>query len=69
MDVVAQEPIRPDNSLLSACTCLITPHLAWATREARRRLLAATVANGANFLAGQPTNGVNQSTGVESAVS
>jgi glycerate dehydrogenase len=59
VDVVAQEPIQPDNSLLSARNCLITPHIAWATREARSRLLAATVANVANFLAGRPTNVVN----------
>jgi glycerate dehydrogenase len=57
--VVSREPIRPDNPLLAARNCLITPHIAWATREARRRLLAATVANVANFLAGRPTNVVN----------
>jgi glycerate dehydrogenase len=60
VDVVAQEPLRPDNPLLSARNCLITPHIAWATREARRRLLEATVANVANFFAGRPTNVVNQ---------
>jgi glycerate dehydrogenase len=59
VDVVAQEPILPDNALQSARNCLITPHIAWATREARRRLLAATVTNVANFLAGRPTNVVN----------
>jgi glycerate dehydrogenase len=60
VDVVTQEPIRPDNPLLSARNCLITPHIAWATREARRRLLEATVANVASFLAGRPTNVVNR---------
>jgi glycerate dehydrogenase len=59
VDVVSSEPIRPDHPLLSAPTCLITPHIAWATREARRRLLEATVANVANFLAGRLTNVVN----------
>ncbi len=59
LDVVSGEPIRPDNPLLAARHCLITPHIAWATREARRRLLEATVANVANFLAGRPTNVVN----------
>jgi glycerate dehydrogenase len=59
VDVVSREPIRPDNPLLTARNCLITPHIAWATREARRRLLEATVANVANFLAGRPTNVVN----------
>jgi glycerate dehydrogenase len=63
VDVVAQEPIRPDNPLLSARNCLITPHIAWATREARRRLLEATVANVANYLVGKPTNVVNRTTG------
>jgi glycerate dehydrogenase len=59
VDVVSREPIGPDNPLLTARNCLITPHIAWATREARRRLLAATVANVASFLAGRPTNVVN----------
>jgi glycerate dehydrogenase len=59
VDVVSSEPIQPDNPLLTARNCLITPHIAWATREARRRLLDATVANVASFLAGQPTNVVN----------
>jgi glycerate dehydrogenase len=59
VDVVSREPIRPDNPLLAARNCLITPHIAWTTREARRRLLDATVANVASFLAGRPTNVVN----------
>jgi glycerate dehydrogenase len=59
VDVVSAEPIRPDNPLLAARNCLITPHIAWATREARRRLLEATVANVGNFLAGRPTNVIN----------
>jgi glycerate dehydrogenase len=59
VDVVSREPIRPDNPLLAARNCLITPHIAWATREARRRLLEAAVANVASFLAGRPTNVVN----------
>jgi glycerate dehydrogenase len=60
VDVVSREPIRPDNPLLGARNCLITPHIAWATRQARRRLMEATIANVANFLAGHPTNVVNQ---------
>jgi glycerate dehydrogenase len=59
VDVVSQEPIRPDNPLLGAKNCLITPHIAWATEEARRRLMETTVANVAAFLAGQPINVVN----------
>jgi glycerate dehydrogenase len=59
VDVVSQEPIRPDNPLLGAKNCLITPHIAWATEEARRRLMEATFANVAAFLAGEPINVVN----------
>jgi glycerate dehydrogenase len=59
VDVAAVEPIPPDSPLLRARNCLITPHIAWATNEARRRLLDATVANIRNFLAGRPTNVVN----------
>ena len=59
LDVVSQEPIRADNPLLGARNCLITPHIAWATEEARARLMEATVANVAGFLAGQPINVVN----------
>jgi glycerate dehydrogenase len=59
VDVVSQEPIRPENPLLAAKNCLITPHIAWATTEARRRLMEATVENVASFLAGEPRNVVN----------
>jgi glycerate dehydrogenase len=59
LDVVAREPIEPDNVLLTARNCLVTPHIAWATVEARQRLLETAVANVANFLAGKPTNVVN----------
>jgi glycerate dehydrogenase len=59
VDVVSHEPIQPDNPLLPARNCIITPHIAWATREARRRLLQTTVANVASFQAGKPTNVVN----------
>jgi len=60
VDVVSHEPIRPDNPLLAARNCLITPHIAWATQEARQRLLATTIANVVNILAGRPTNVVTQ---------
>ncbi len=59
VDVVSQEPVRPENPLFRARNCLITPHIAWATTEARARLMEATVANVAGFLAGQPINVVN----------
>jgi glycerate dehydrogenase len=56
VDVVSHEPISPDNPQLGARNCLITPHIAWATREARERLLETTIANVVNFLADRPTN-------------
>jgi glycerate dehydrogenase len=59
VDVVSAEPIRADNPLLAAPNCVVTPHVAWATREARRRLLEATVENVAAFLEGRPVNVVN----------
>src|SRR5262249_27509116 len=59
VDVVSEEPIRPDNPLPAARNCLVTPHIAWATREARQRLLDATIANIARFLHGPPVNVVN----------
>lgn len=59
VDVVSEEPLAPDNPLLQARNCLITPHIAWATRAARQRLLDATARNVAAFVAGQPTNVVN----------
>ncbi len=59
VDVVSVEPIRPDNPLLKAPRCIITPHIAWATAEARGRLMESTIANVAAFLSGEPTNVVN----------
>ena len=59
VDVASREPIQPDNPLLGAKNCVITPHIAWATREARGRLMETTVANVSAFLAGQPINVVN----------
>ena len=58
-DVVSVEPIRPDNPLLGARNFLITPHFAWATLAARRRLMKVTAENIAAFLAGEPINVVN----------
>jgi len=62
VDVVAAEPIRDDNPLLRAPRCIITPHLAWASLAARRRLMAATVENVRAFLAGAPINVVGAGT-------
>jgi len=59
LDVLSVEPARPDNPLLSARNCLITPHIAWATGAARRRLMDAVTANVRAFLAGSPENVVN----------
>lgn len=61
LDVLSSEPPAPDNPLLQAPRCVITPHIAWATREARQRLLAITAANIKAFLDGQPVNVVNPS--------
>ncbi|MFB3891652.1 MAG: D-2-hydroxyacid dehydrogenase [Phycisphaerae bacterium] len=59
VDVVSAEPISADNPLLSARNCTITPHIAWATLEARRRLMKTTADNIAAFIAGRPINVVN----------
>jgi glycerate dehydrogenase len=64
VDVVSAEPIRPDNPLLGAPNVVMTPHVAWATTAARRRLMAETVANVAAFLAGEPRNLVGLSVSV-----
>ncbi len=59
LDVVGQEPMRNDNPLLMADNCLITPHMAWTSFEARHRLLETTAGNIAAFIAGSPVNVVN----------
>lgn len=59
LDVVAHEPMLADNPLLTAANCVITPHIAWASLAARRRLMAVVAANVASFLAGAPQNVVN----------
>ncbi len=60
LDVLSVEPPKADNPLLTATNCLITPHIAWATRSARSRLLNITVDNVKQFLAGTPQNVVNK---------
>jgi glycerate dehydrogenase len=57
-DVLSAEPPAESNPLLSAPNCFITPHIAWATAEARQRLLDTVVANVKAFLAGAPQNRV-----------
>jgi len=59
LDVLCEEPPRPDNPLLHAPNCAITPHIAWATQAARQRLLDRAVANVRAFLQGTPENVVS----------
>ena len=59
LDVLSTEPPPPGNPLISAQNCIITPHLAWATREARARLIEIAAGNIRAFLAGRPVNVVN----------
>ncbi len=59
IDVLSAEPPAADNPLFTAKNCLITPHIAWATQEARKRLMAMTVENLTAFLKGHPINVVN----------
>jgi glycerate dehydrogenase len=58
-DVLSMEPPKSDNPLLRAPNCLLTPHIAWASREARARLLEAAAENIRAFIAGNPINVVN----------
>lgn len=58
VDVVSVEPIRKDNPLLTAKNCIITPHMAWAPVESRRRIIDCTIRSIRGFLAGEPINTV-----------
>ena len=59
LDVVSTEPIRGDNPLLQAKNCIITPHISWAPKESRQRIMDCAVSNVKAFLAGSPVNVVN----------
>ncbi|MCL2580521.1 MAG: D-2-hydroxyacid dehydrogenase [Oscillospiraceae bacterium] len=59
LDVVSIEPIKGDNPLLKAKNCLITPHISWAPKESRQRLMDIAVGNLKGFVEGKPTNVVN----------
>lgn len=59
-DVLSTEPPAADNPLLMAPRCYITPHIAWATKEARSRLIQTATANLQAFIAGNPMNVVNR---------
>jgi glycerate dehydrogenase len=56
LDVLSVEPPAEDNPLLKARNCLVTPHIAWATRDARARLMDLVVENVASFFSGRPRN-------------
>lgn len=58
VDVASAEPIRADNPLLGLRNCIITPHIAWAPRESRQRLMDVAVSNLASFLKGKTVNNV-----------
>lgn len=59
LDVLTQEPPSPDNPLFTLDNCHITPHLAWATQAARRRLMDTAIGNLSSWMQGSPINVVN----------
>lgn len=60
LDVVSTEPIKSDNPLLKAKNCIITPHISWAPKESRQRLMDIAVNNLKEFLSGNEVNIVNR---------
>ncbi len=56
LDVLSVEPPAATNPLLSARNCLVTPHIAWATREARARLMDLAIGNISGWTSGNPRN-------------
>ena len=59
VDVVSTEPIKKDNVLLKAKNCIITPHISWATKEARERIMKTTAENIQSVMNGKTINAVN----------
>lgn len=59
LDVVGTEPINPDNPLLTAKNCIITPHISWAPKESRQRIMDCAVENVKAYIVGAPVNVVN----------
>ncbi len=60
VDVISVEPMKADNPLLRAKNCIITPHIAWAPKETRQRLMDIAVNNLKSYIEGQPGNVVNK---------
>lgn len=60
VDVVSTEPIKMENPIVRAPNCIITPHIAWAPKESRARLIDIAVNNLEKFLEGNPVNAVNK---------
>lgn len=60
VDVVSTEPIRIDNPLLMANNCIITPHISWASKESRQRLMNIAVDNLKAYINGKPVNVINE---------
>ena len=61
IDVLCEEPPRKGSPLLSARNCFVTPHIAWAPKESRQRIMDCAETNLKAFLAGRPVNVVNES--------
>lgn len=59
LDVLSREPIKGDNPLLKAKNCIITPHISWAPKESRQRLMDIAVENLKAYIKGEPVNIVN----------
>ena len=60
MDVVSTEPINADSPLLTAKNIIITPHISWAAKEARQRIMDITADNIRAWAEGEPVNVVNR---------
>ena len=60
LDVASTEPIKGDNPLLKAKNCLITPHISWAPKEARMRIMDLSAKNLQSYVDGAPINVVNR---------